>query len=52
VERKDDTPQHKAIREAMTNAIIHADFMLNGILKIEKTDDDLYSPTQDCLNCR
>lgn len=39
VERKDDTPQHKAIREAMTNAIIHADFMLNGILKIEKTDD-------------
>ena len=39
MERKDDTPQHKAIREAMTNAIIHADFMLNGILKIEKTDD-------------
>ena len=39
VERKDDTPQHKAVREAMTNAIIHADFMLNGILKIEKTDD-------------
>lgn len=39
VERKDDTPQHKAIREAMTNAIIHADFMLNGLLKIEKTDD-------------
>ena len=30
---------HKAIREAMINAIIHADFMLNGILKIEKTDD-------------
>ena len=39
MERKDDTPQHKAIREAMTNAIIHADFMLNGLLKIEKTDD-------------
>ena len=39
MERKDDTPQHKAIREAMTNAIIHADFMLNGILKIEKTDE-------------
>ena len=31
--------KHKAIREAMTNAIIHADFMLNGILKIEKTDE-------------
>ena len=39
VERKDDTPQHKAIREAMTNAIIHADFMLNGILKVEKLDE-------------
>ena len=39
VERKDDTPQHKAIREAMTNAIIHADFMFNGILKVEKYDD-------------
>ena len=39
VERKDDTPQHKAVREAMTNAIIHADFMLNGILKVEKYDD-------------
>ncbi len=39
MERKDDTPQHKAIREAMTNAVIHADFMLNDILKIEKTDD-------------
>ena len=39
MERKDDTLQHKAVREAMTNAIIHADFMLNGILKIEKYDD-------------
>lgn len=37
--RKDDTPQHKAVREALTNAIIHADFMLNGILKVEKYDD-------------
>ena len=39
VVRKDDTPQHKAVREALTNAIIHADLMLNGILKIEKYDD-------------
>ena len=39
--RKDDTPQHKAVREALTNAIIHADFMLNGILKVEKYDDRL-----------
>lgn len=37
--RKDDTPQHKAVREAMTNAIIHADLMINGILKVEKYDD-------------
>lgn len=39
VVRKDDTPQHKAVREALTNAIIHADLMLNGTLKIEKYDD-------------
>ena len=39
MERDDDTPQHKAIREAMTNAIIHADLMLNGVLKVEKYDD-------------
>ncbi len=37
--RKDDTPQHKAVREALINAIIHADFRLNGILKVEKYDD-------------
>ena len=39
VERNDDTPQHKAVREAMTNAIIHADLMLDGVLKVEKFDD-------------
>ena len=38
-ERNDDTPQHKAVREAMTNAVIHADLMLNGVLKVEKYDD-------------
>lgn len=37
--RVDDTLQHKAVREALTNAIIHADFMINGILKVEKYDD-------------
>ena len=37
--RKDDTLQHKAVREAVTNMIIHADLMLNGILRIEKYDD-------------
>lgn len=39
VERNDDTPQHKAVREAMTNAIIHSDLMLDGVLKVEKYDD-------------
>ena len=37
--RKDDTLQHKAVREAVTNMIIHSDFMVNGILRIEKYDD-------------
>jgi predicted HTH transcriptional regulator len=37
--RTDDTLQHKAVREAVTNAVIHSDFMLNGVLKIEKYDD-------------
>ena len=36
--RKDDTPQHKAVREAFTNMIIHADLMLNGLLRVEKYD--------------
>ena len=39
MQRKDDTAQHKAVREALTNAIIHADFMANGTLKVEKLDD-------------
>ena len=37
--RKDDTPQHRSVREAVTNMIIHADFMLNGTLRVEKYDD-------------
>ena len=42
LQRVDDTPQHKAVREAFTNAIIHADLMLeSGILRIEKHDDRL-----------
>ena len=42
VKRIDDTPQHKAVREAFTNAIIHADvFLEGGILRIEKHDDKL-----------
>ena len=37
--RVDDTLQHKAVREAVTNMVIHADFMLNGLIRIEKFDD-------------
>ena len=38
MEREDDTPVHKAIREAFTNMIIHADLMITGVLKIVKMD--------------
>ena len=39
MERNDDSLLHKAIREALTNLIIHADNMLTGILKVEKYDN-------------
>ena len=40
VERIDDTPVNKALREAFTNSIIHADLMTDGgVLKIEKTNE-------------
>ena len=39
VVRKDDTLQAKAVHEAVTNRVIHADFMVNGVLKVEKYDD-------------
>ena len=42
LQRVDDTPQHKAVREAFTNAIIHADLMMDaGVLRIEKYDNRL-----------
>lgn len=42
VRRVDDTPQHKAVREAFTNSIIHSDmFLSGGILRIDKYDDRL-----------
>lgn len=37
--RRDDTLQAKAVREAVTNMVIHSDFMANGVLKVEKFDD-------------
>ena len=36
--RVDDTPVHKAIREAVVNMMIHSDYMITGVLKIVKTD--------------
>ena len=42
IQRIDDTPQHKAVREAFTNAIIHSDLLMDaGILRVEKHDDKL-----------
>lgn len=34
LERQDDTPVHKAIREAFINALIHADYSIQGEIKI------------------
>ena len=39
MEREDDSLLHKAIREAFTNLIIHTDYMLTGVLKVEKYDN-------------
>lgn len=39
MERIDDTSVHKAIREALTNLIIHADYMVTGVLRVEKHDN-------------
>lgn len=36
--RIDDTPVHKAIREAVVNMMIHSDYLITGVLKITKTD--------------
>lgn len=42
IQRVDDTPQHKAVREAFTNAIIHSDLLMDaGILRVEKHDNRL-----------
>lgn len=37
--REDDTQLHKAVRESCVNMIIHADYMLEGTLKVIKTVD-------------
>ena len=37
--RIDDTPVHKAIREAVVNMMIHSDYHITGVLKVEKNDN-------------
>lgn len=39
--RVDDTPLHRAVREACVNMVIHADYMLEGTLKVIRTADGL-----------
>lgn len=39
MQRIDDTPVHKAVREAFVNMIIHADYLLEGTLKVIKITD-------------
>ena len=51
MERIDDTPIHKAVREALTNMIIHADLLITGVLKIEKRKN-FSSLIQARLNCQ
>ncbi len=40
--RVDDTPIHKAIREAIVNMLIHSDYLIMGVLKIVKTDTGFF----------
>ena len=36
--RQDDTPIHTALREAVINMVIHADYMMTGVLQVVKED--------------
>ncbi len=40
--REDDAPMYKLVREAVTNMIIHADFLSEGVLRIEKREDGFF----------
>lgn len=41
-ERNDDTPMFKLLREAMTNMLSHCDFLVNGVLRVERRDDGFF----------
>lgn len=41
IQRIDETPVHKAVREAFVNLIIHADYLMDaGVLKVIKRSDE------------
>ena len=50
IQRIDDTPVHKAIREAFVNLLIHADYQLDaGTLKVIKTKNGFEFTNPGCL---
>ena len=42
IARDDDSPVLRAVREAVTNMIIHADYMITGVLRVEKRENLFY----------
>ena len=42
IARDDDLPVLRAVREAVTNMIIHADYMITGVLRVEKRENLFY----------
>ena len=42
IAREDDSPVFRAVREAVTNMIIHADYMITGVLRVEKRENLFY----------
>ena len=42
IARDDDSPVFRAVREAVTNMIIHADYMITGVLRVEKRENLFY----------
>ena len=41
VVRREDSLVHQAVREALTNMVIHADYMVRGLLKVEVAEHSL-----------
>lgn len=42
IAREDDSPVFRAVREAVTNMIIHADYMITGVLRVERRENLFY----------